>query len=65
MSLSPWENKQAFFFSTFGVTQYKWMFAAKATVTTMISSFGGGFVGLASCYLFYKVNVFILHYEQK
>ncbi len=45
------------------MTGQKWMFSAKATVITMISSFGGGCVGLAICYLFYggkiKVNYII------
>ena len=45
--------------STFGVTKTRWMYAAKATVTTMLSSFGGGTVGLISCYIFFgaKINV--------
>ncbi|BES95458.1 Ammonium transporter [Nesidiocoris tenuis] len=32
--------------STYGVSGSKWAFAAKAAVMTMISSFGGGFIGL-------------------
>ncbi len=32
--------------STFGVTGNKWRLAARATVTTMASSFGGGLVAL-------------------
>jgi Amt family ammonium transporter len=45
--------------STFGVTINKWSFAARATVATMCSSFGGGLVGLAICYIFFggKINV--------
>ena len=34
------------FHSTFGVTGNKWRLAAKATVTTMTASFGGGLVAL-------------------
>ena len=46
-------------FSTFGVSEKKWMFAARATVTTMISSWGGGLMGLISCYVLFggKINV--------
>ena len=35
------------------------MFSARATVTTMLSSFGGGSAGLAICYTFYggKIKV--------
>ncbi|KAF6207295.1 hypothetical protein GE061_018536 [Apolygus lucorum] len=32
--------------STYGVSGAKWAYAAKAAVMTMVSSFGGGFVGL-------------------
>lgn len=44
-------------FSTFGVSKYKWNFSAKATVTTMNSSFGGGFFGLCVCYIFYRGKI--------
>ncbi len=43
------------------------MFSAKATVTTMVSSFGGGCVGLAVCYVVYggkmkaSTSTFITH----
>ena len=40
--------------STFGVSEDKWMFSSKATVITMISSFGGGCAGLSICYIIYK-----------
>jgi len=39
--------------STFGVSGDLWSLSAKATVTTMISSFGGGSVALAACYILY------------
>jgi hypothetical protein len=39
------------------VTGDKWIFTAKATVTTMNASFGGGFVAMAICYVFYKGKV--------
>lgn len=32
--------------STYGVTDYRWQFAARAAVSTMIASMGGGLVGL-------------------
>ena len=43
----------------FGVTGDRWMYAAKATVTTMLSSFGGGSFGIMICYIFFgaKINV--------
>lgn len=47
--------------STFGVSEAKWMFSAKATVTTMVSSFGGGCVGLAICYVFYRGKVKVMY----
>lgn len=50
-----------FLSSTFGVTQHKWNFAAKATVTTMNCSFGGGFVGLSFCYIFYKGKIKVVY----
>ena len=45
--------------TTFGVTGNLWMYAAKATVTTMLSSFGGGTLGISVCYIFFgaKINV--------
>ena len=45
--------------SSFGVTENRWMYAAKATVTTMLSSFGGGTLGISICYIFFgaKINV--------
>ena len=45
--------------AAFGVTGNRWMYAAKATVTTMLSSFGGGTVGISICYIFFgaKINV--------
>ncbi|CAB4061132.1 amt [Lepeophtheirus salmonis] len=45
--------------STFGVTEDKWMFSAKATVNTIISSFGGGFASLSFSLIFFcgHVNV--------
>ncbi len=43
--------------STFGVSNYLWYFSAKATVTTMNSSFGGGLAALAICYLIYKAKI--------
>merc|ERR1719510_2901285 len=45
--------------SVFGVSGNQWPFAARATVATMCSSFGGGIVGLLICYLFWggKIKV--------
>ena len=45
--------------TSFGVTGNRWMYAAKATVTTMLSSFGGGTLGISVCYIFFgaKINV--------
>ncbi|XP_059088618.1 putative ammonium transporter 2 [Tigriopus californicus] len=43
--------------STFGVSIFKWNFSAKATVTTMISSFGGGILALTVCYVFYRGKI--------
>ena len=43
--------------STFGVSGVKWTYSAKATVTTMNSSFGGGTVGLLACYIFFGANI--------
>ena len=40
--------------STFGVSDDKWNFAAKATVVTMNCSFGGGSAALAICYIIYR-----------
>ena len=37
-------------FSTFGVTGNKWRLAAKATCTTMASSFTGGIVAIVMSY---------------
>ena len=47
--------------STFGVTDDKWMFSARATVVTMVSSFGGGCVGLAVCYAFYGGKMKVMY----
>ena len=47
--------------TSFGVSEYKWMFSAKATVTTMISSFGGGFIGIVLCYVFYGGKMKIMY----
>ena len=33
----------------------KWNFSAKATVTTMLCSWGGGSAALAICYIIYRV----------
>ena len=55
-----WWGFLAFNSSTgFGVTGDRWMYAAKATVTTMLSSFGGGSFGIMICYIFFgaKINV--------
>ncbi len=49
--------------STFGVTEDKWMFSSKATVTTMVSSFGGGCTGLAVCYVFYRGHIRVAHVQ--
>ena len=48
-----------YFFSTFGIVGSKWGYAARATCTTMCSSFGGGIMGLTGCYLLFggKINV--------
>ena len=35
------------------------MYTAKATVTAMNASFGGGFVGLASCYLLFGGKIYV------
>ena len=37
-------------YSTFGVTGNQWRFAAKATCTTMVASFGGGLISLVMSY---------------
>ncbi|XP_023323583.1 putative ammonium transporter 3 [Eurytemora carolleeae] len=39
--------------STMGVEGTRWLQSAKATVLTMLSSFGGGSVALFMCYIFY------------
>ena len=41
-------------YSTFGVTGNQWRYAAKATVTTMISSFGGGIVSLVMSFFTFE-----------
>ena len=43
--------------STFGVTGDKWNFSAKATVTTMLCSWGGGSAALVVCYVIYKGKI--------
>ena len=40
--------------STFAVTGNQWRYAAKATCTTMVASFGGGLVSLV--YSFYQTS---------
>ena len=40
--------------NTFGVSGDKWNFSAKATVTTMLCSWGGGSAALAICYIIYR-----------
>ena len=35
------------------------MYSAKATVTTMNASFGGGFVGLAACYILFGAKIYV------
>ena len=35
------------------------IYSAKATVTTMNASFGGGFVGLAACYVLFGGKIFV------
>jgi len=39
--------------STFGISGTRWMYAGKATVTTITSSFGGGVAGIMGCYIFF------------
>ncbi len=43
------------------MTEDKWMFSAKATVVTMISSFGGGCVGLLICYVVYGGKMKVMY----
>ena len=42
---------------TFGISGTRWMFAGKATVTTITSSFGGGMAGILGCYLFFAGKI--------
>ena len=49
-----------FVISTFGVTGNKWRLAAKATCTTMASSFTGGIVSIIFSYFMTKGKVEVL-----
>ena len=46
--------------STFGVTGNQWRYAAKATVTTMVSSFGGGLVSLVMSFFTFDGKIDVL-----
>ena len=46
--------------STFGVTGNQWRYAAKATVTTMVSSFGGGIVSLVMSFFIFDGKIDVL-----
>ncbi len=46
--------------STFGVTGNKWRLSARATVTTMASSFGGGLVALITSFVQHKGKIDVL-----
>jgi len=39
---------------TFGISEYKWNYASRATVTTITSSFGGGVGGIGGCFIIFK-----------
>ena len=47
-------------YSTFGVTGNQWRYAAKATVTTMVSSFGGGIVSLIMSFFTFDGKIDVL-----
>ena len=38
--------------SSFGITNYKWIFVSKAASTTLSSSIGGGLFSFIYCYFF-------------
>ena len=54
--------------STQGITEYKWIYAGKAAVTTVISSVGGGIFGILYCFIFtpfrvtFRVKRLVLNY---
>ena len=54
--LYPW----LYIKSTFGVTGNQWRYAAKATVTTMVSSFGGGLVSLVMSFFTFDGKIDVL-----
>ena len=45
--------------STQGITQYMWLYASKAAVTTVIASIGGGILGIFYSYYVYEEKLLI------
>lgn len=45
--------------STLGITEYKWLYASKAAVTTVISSIGGGITGILYSWFFFNNKLII------
>ena len=45
--------------STLGITEYKWLYAGKAAVTTVISSIGGGIFGIIYSMILNKKKILI------
>ncbi len=39
---------------TFGISEHRWNYASRATVTTITSSFGGGVGGIMGCFTIFK-----------